>query len=205
MRNLVVAAAAVLALALSAGAATAEELKKAVFAGGCFWCVEADFDKVPGVVKTVSGYTGGHVENPSYKQVTYEDTGHFEAVEITYDADKVAYEDLLRTYWRTVDPLDPAGQFCDKGPSYRTAVFPLDEAQRAAAEASKTQAEQALGQEVVTEIRDAGAFWPAEEYHQNYYKKNPVKYKYYRWRCGRDDRVEELWGDAAFEGMKADS
>ena len=202
---MILAAAAAATLALSATAASAEDLKTAVFAGGCFWCVEADFDKVPGVKKTLSGYTGGDVENPSYKQVTYEDTGHFEAVEITYDAEVVSYEDLLRTFWRTVDPLDPAGQFCDKGPSYRTAVFVQDAEQRAAAEASKAEAQQALGEEVVTEIRDAGAFWPAEEYHQNYYKKNPVKYKYYRWRCGRDDRVEDLWGDAAFWGMKADS
>ncbi len=200
MRNFV-AMSAVLALAAAAAPATAEDLKTAVFAGGCFWCVEADFDKVPGVEQTVSGYTGGDVENPSYEQVTYEDTGHFEAVEITYDAEQVSYEELLTTFWRTVDPLDPTGQFCDKGPSYRTAVFVADEEQRAAAEASKAKANQELGQEIVTEIRDAGAFWPAEEYHQNYYKKNPVKYSYYRWRCGRDDRVEELWGDAAFANM----
>ncbi|HUF56315.1 MAG TPA: peptide-methionine (S)-S-oxide reductase MsrA [Thermohalobaculum sp.] len=199
MRSFAVAAS--VALALSAAAAAAEDLRTAVFAGGCFWCVEADFDKVPGVEKTVSGYTGGDVENPSYKQVTYEDTGHFEAVEITYDAEQVSYEELLRTFWRTVDPLDPAGQFCDKGPSYRTAVFVADEAQRAAAEASKAEAEQVLGKEVVIEIRDAGTFWRAEEYHQNYYKKSPVKYTYYRWRCGRDARVEELWGDEAFAGM----
>ena len=204
MRSCIAPAAAALALAAATLPATAEDLKTAVFAGGCFWCVEADFDKVPGVEKTLSGYTGGDVENPSYEQVTYEDTGHFEAVEITYDADQVSYEELLETFWRTVDPLDPAGQFCDKGASYRTAVFVADEAQRAAAEASKAKAEQELGQEVVTEIHDAGPFWPAEEYHQNYYKKNPVKYNYYRWRCGRDDRVEELWGDDAFANMVKD-
>lgn len=199
MRSFAVAAS--VALALSASAAAAEDLRTAVFAGGCFWCVESDFDKVPGVEKTLSGYTGGEVENPSYKQVTYQDTGHFEAVEITYDAEQVSYEELLRTFWRTVDPLDAAGQFCDKGPSYRTAIFVADEEQRAAAEASKAEAEQALGREIVTEIRDAGPFWPAEEYHQNYYKKSSVKYTYYRWRCGRDARVEELWGDDAFAGM----
>jgi peptide-methionine (S)-S-oxide reductase len=192
------------ALTLAAPAAVAEDLKKAIFAGGCFWCVEADFDKVPGVVETISGYTGGNVKNPTYQQVSYEDTGHFEAVEITYDAERVSYEDLLHTYWRTVDPTDPRGQFCDKGPSYRTAIFVATDAQRAAAEASKAKARQALGQEIVTEIRDAGTFWPAEEYHQDYYKKNPVQYNFYRWRCGRNDRVEELWGDAAFAGMKAE-
>ena len=199
--RMILGAVAALSMALSAAAASAGELKTAVFAGGCFWCVEADFDKVPGVVKTTSGYTGGDLENPSYKQVTYEDTGHFEAVEITYDAEQVTYEELLHTFWRTVDPLDPTGQFCDKGPSYRTAVFVADADERAAAEASKAEAEQELGQEVVTEILDLGAFWPAEQYHQNYYKKSPVKYTYYRWRCGRDARVEDLWGDEAFAGM----
>ena len=200
MLRLVMSAA--LSLALSAPAAVAQDLKTAIFAGGCFWCVEADFDKVPGVVETVSGYTGGELENPTYEQVSQEDTGHIEAVRITYDAERVSYDELLHTFWRTVDPTDPGGQFCDRGPSYRTALFAEDEAQRTSAEASKAEAERELGQEIVTEIRDAGTFWPAENYHQNYYKKNPLRYTYYRWSCGRDDRVEELWGDQAFAGMK---
>lgn len=200
MRNVI--AAATIAGCLLAPAAIAEELKTAIFAGGCFWCVEADFDKVPGVVETVSGYTGGTVKNPTYPQVTRGGTGHYEAVEITYDAEQVSFEDLLHTFWRTVDPLDPRGQFCDKGDSYRTAVFAEGPEQRAAAEASKVQAEQVLGQPVVTVIAEAAEFWPAEDYHQDYYTKNPLKYNYYRWSCGRDARVEELWGDEAFAGMK---
>ena len=198
MRRMLVAAAM---LAAFAGGASAAEPQKAVFAGGCFWCVEADFDKVPGVLDTVSGFTGGTVENPSYKQVTYGDTGHYEAVEITYDPDKVSYEELVDIFWRTVDPTDAGGQFCDRGESYRTAVFVADEAERAAAEASKAEAAAALGQEIVTPIVEAGAFWPAEEYHQNYYEKNPLRYKYYRWGCGRDERIEALWGDAAHRGL----
>ena len=198
MRRMLVAAAI---LAAFAGGASAAEPQKAVFAGGCFWCVEADFDKVPGVLDTVSGFTGGTVENPSYKQVTYGDTGHYEAVEITYDPDKVSYEELVDIFWRTVDPTDAGGQFCDRGESYRTAVFVANEAERAAAEASKAEAAAALGQEIVTPIVEAGAFWPAEEHHQNYYEKNPLRYKYYRWGCGRDERIEALWGDAAHRGL----
>lgn len=199
MRNIILAG---LALAIAGGmTAAAAEPKKAIFAGGCFWCVEADFDKVPGVLETVSGYTGGTVQNPTYKQVTYGDTGHYEAVEITYDPDKVSYEELLHTFWRTVDPTDAGGQFCDRGQSYETAIFVADEAERAAAEASKAEAGQVVGQEIVTPILDAGAFWQAEDYHQNYYKKEPMRYNYYRWGCGRNARVEDLWGDEAFAGM----
>ncbi len=200
MREMILAAGMLVALA--GGAAAAAEPKTAVFAGGCFWCVEADYDKVPGVLDTVSGYTGGTVENPSYKQVTYGDTGHYEAVEVTYDPDRVSYEQLVDIFWRTVDPTDAGGQFCDRGDSYRTAVF-VDEGQRQAAEASKAEAEAALGQEIVTPLLEAGTFWPAEDYHQNYYEKNPLQYKYYRWRCGRDARVEELWGDAAHQGLSS--
>ncbi|HET7409773.1 MAG TPA: peptide-methionine (S)-S-oxide reductase MsrA [Paracoccaceae bacterium] len=192
--------AAALALAL-AGPAAAAEPKTAVFAGGCFWCVEADFDKVPGVLETVSGYTGGTVPEPTYRQVGSGGTGHYEAVEITYDPDEVTYEELLHTFWRTVDPTDPGGQFCDRGDSYLTAIFVADEAERAAAEASKAEAGEALGQEIVTPILDRAEFWPAEDYHQDYYLKNPQRYAYYRWGCGRDARVEELWGDEAFAGM----
>lgn len=199
MRGTIVAAGMVAALA--GGAAEAAEPETAVFAGGCFWCVEADYDKVPGVLDTVSGFTGGTVENPSYEQVTYGDTGHYEAVRITYDPDRVSYEELVNIFWRTVDPTDAGGQFCDRGDSYRTAVFVADKAQRQAAEASLAEAEGALGQEIVTPVLEAGAFWPAEDYHQDYYEKNALQYKYYRWSCGRDDRVEELWGDAARQGL----
>lgn len=199
MRGLIVAAGMLAALA--AGGVGAAEPKTAIFAGGCFWCVESDFDKVPGVLETISGYTGGDVENPSYKQVTYGDTGHYEAVEVTYDPDKVSYEQLVDIFWRTVDPTDAGGQFCDRGNSYRTAVFVADEAERQAAEESQLAAEAALGQKIVTAILESDEFWPAESYHQNYYEKNPLQYKYYRWRCGRDERVEELWGDAAHQGL----
>ena len=191
---------------LGTSAAQAEDLKTAVVAGGCFWCVESDFDKVPGVVDTVSGYTGGTTDNPTYKQVTYGSTGHYEAVQITYDADKISFQDVLTTFWRTVDPTDAGGQFCDRGASYRTAVFVASAEERSVAEATKAEAAAQLGQEIVTPVVDAGPFWPAEEYHQNYYKKSPVKYNYYRWRCGRDARIEDLWGDDAHKGVKkADS
>jgi peptide-methionine (S)-S-oxide reductase len=191
------AAAAVLAATALAGAARAEERATAILAGGCFWCVEADFDKVDGVLETVSGYTGGHVENPGYRQVVGGGTGHYEAVEIVYDPSVVSYRELVDHFWRTVDPTDAGGQFCDRGDSYRTAVFVEDEEQRAAAEASKAAAEEALGREIVTPILEAGRFWRAEEYHQDYYVKNPTRYRFYRSSCGRDDRLEEVWGDAA--------
>jgi peptide-methionine (S)-S-oxide reductase len=188
--------------AMLAGGAVAAEPETAVFAGGCFWCVEADFDKVPGVLGTVSGFTGGAVESPSYEQVTYGKTGHYEAVEVTYDPDRVSYRELVDIFWRTVDPTDAGGQFCDRGESYRTAVFVAGEEQRQAAEASKAEAQAALGQQIVTPIVEAAAFWPAEDYHQDYYEKNPLKYRYYRWGCGRDARLEELWGDAAHRGLQ---
>lgn len=190
------------ALALMpSGLKAQEELKTATFAGGCFWCVEADFDKIPSVVETLSGYTGGRVENPTYKQVSSGGTGHLESVQITYEPDQVTYEDLLTAFWHSVDPTDAGGQFCDRGESYTTAIFVHDEEQRRAAEASKTAAEKELGQEIVTRIEDAGPFYQAEEYHQDFYNKSPIRYRYYRWSCGRDQRVEELWGDAAYEGI----
>ena len=192
--------ATMLALGLAGGAMAAEP-KTAVFAGGCFWCVEADFDKVPGVLETVSGYTGGTVENPTYEQVTQGDTGHYEAVEITYDPDKVNYEQLLHTLFRTVDPTDGGGQFCDRGDSYRTAVFVATPEERQAAEAAKAEAAQTLGTEIATPIVEAGPFWPAEDYHQNYYETNSQRYSYYRWGCGRDERIQDLWGGEAFAGM----
>ena len=203
MTRTLLAAAAALALAPAAlGGVHAQELKTATFAGGCFWCVESDFDHVPGVVETVSGYTGGTVENPTYEQVSAGGTGHREAVRITYDPSRVSYEELLTAFWHSVDPTDPGGQFCDRGESYETAIFVHDEEQRRAAEASKAAADEALGDEtIVTPIEDAGPFYPAEDYHQGYYEKNPLRYRYYRWSCGRDARIEQVWGERAFEGI----
>lgn len=196
-------AASWIALTLSALAASMPsalaETQKAIFAGGCFWCVEADFDKVPGVVSTVSGYTGGSTDNPSYK--THTAGGHREAVEITFEPGKVSYDTLLGIFWRSVDPTDGGGQFCDRGHSYTTAIYTVDQAQAEAARRSKAEAAKALGEPVVTEIVPASTFWPAEEYHQNYYKKNPLRYAYYRNGCGRDDRIRQVWGEQAFEGI----
>lgn len=172
----------------------AKRLSTAVFAGGCFWCVESDFDKVDGVVSTISGYTGGHVANPTYKQVSHEDTGHYEAVKVTYDPDKVTYGELVHYYFRHVDPTDADGQFCDRGESYRTAIFVNSDAERAVATEEAGDAATVLGKPVVTNIADAATFWPAEGYHQDYYQKNPLKYRYYRSACGRDARVKALWG-----------
>jgi len=178
-------------------------LHVATFAGGCFWCVESDFDSVAGVVRTVSGYTGGHVENPTYKQVSSDTTGHREAVQIYYDPQRVTYADLLGIFWRSVDPTDPGGQFCDRGKSYTTAVFVDSARQRRLAEASKRTIEQSgvLTQPVVTTIETAGAFYPAEDYHQDYYNKNPLRYRFYRFSCGRDSRIETLWGEEAHRGI----
>ncbi|MCL4148532.1 UNVERIFIED_CONTAM: hypothetical protein GTU68_063833 [Idotea baltica] len=180
----------------------AEGQKTAIFAGGCFWCVESDFDKVPGVISTTSGYTGGTIPRPSYKDVTYKDTGHYEAVAVVYDPEKVSYDALLTAFWHSVDPTDAGGQFCDRGESYRTAIFVSPE-QRAAAEASKTatDAGEWPKKPIVTPILDAAEFYPAESYHQDYYTKNPIRYSYYRNGCGRDKKVKEVWGPLAFEGI----
>ncbi|MEL6678205.1 MAG: peptide-methionine (S)-S-oxide reductase MsrA [Pseudomonadota bacterium] len=179
--------------------AQAEMRETAIFAGGCFWCVESDFDKIDGVLETTSGYIGGHLDNPTYKQVVREDTGHYEAVRITYDADVVSYDTLLNAFWRSVNPTDAGGQFCDRGASYRTAVFALDTDQRDAALASKAEIDESavLDKPVVTPVLDAPRFWPAEEYHQDYYLKNPLRYTYYRYSCGRDAEVRAVWGDEA--------
>lgn len=172
---------------------------RATFAGGCFWCVEADFDKLDGVISTTSGYIGGKTVKPTYDQVSSGGTGHTEAVEIVFDPKRVTYERLLEHFWRTVDPTVKDRQFCDVGSQYRTGIFVHDESQKKAAEASKA----ALGkskpfpQPIVTEIAAAGPFYPAEEYHQDYYKKNPIRYNYYRNGCGRDARLKQLWGDLA--------
>ena len=166
----------------------------AVFAGGCFWCTEADFEKVPGVLAAVSGYTGGDTVNPTYEQVSAGGTGHYEAVEVTFDPARVSYEQLADYFFRTVDPVDAGGQFCDRGESYRTAIFVISDRQRRIALAEKEQAQAKLKQPVVTPVLRMTQFYPAEGYHQDYYKKNALKYRFYRSRCGRDARLKELWG-----------
>lgn len=171
----------------------------AIFAGGCFWCVESDFDHIKGVKETVSGYIGGRLDNPTYESHT--SNGDREAVKITYDPAMVSYEQLLKVFFRTVDPTDGGGQFCDRGHSYTTAVYTLNEGQAQLAEAARQDAAQALDRTVVTEIVDAPTFWPAEDYHQNFHAKNPIRYNYYRRGCGRDKRIEALWGDDAHFGL----
>jgi peptide-methionine (S)-S-oxide reductase len=166
----------------------------ATFAGGCFWCVEADFDKVAGVISTTSGYTGGRTPNPTYEEVSRGGTGHAESVEIGYDPAKVSYEKLLDVFWHDIDPLAKNSQFCDHGDQYRTAIFYHDEEQRRLAEASKTAVQAHFKQPIATQITAAGPFYRAEDYHQDYYLKNPIRYKFYRFNCGRDARLEELWG-----------
>jgi peptide-methionine (S)-S-oxide reductase len=175
-----------------------KRLSSAVFAGGCFWCVESDFDKVDGVVDTISGYTGGRIANPTYKQVSHENTGHYEAVKITYDPDVVSYDYLVTYFLHHVDPTDADGQFCDKGESYRTAIFVANPNERTIADAdiAAVDASGVLPAPVVTQVIGAETFWPAEDYHQDYYKKNPLKYRYYRASCGRDGRIKDLWGDS---------
>ena len=171
--------------------------KTAIFAGGCFWCIEKDFEHVAGVVDVVSGYTGGKSKNPTYKN----HKGHREAVKITYDDSKVSYDQLIDIFWRTVDPTDNGGQFCDRGYAYTTGVYATDKKQLAAAKASKKRAAAALGKPIVTEITTAFPWTDSEDYHQDYYKKNPVRYKYYRYRCGRDQTVKKLWGEQAYKGV----
>ena len=180
----------------TAPAATAANTAKATFAGGCFWCVESDFDKVPGVLSTTSGYIGGTVANPTYNQVSANTTGHAEAVEIAYDPAKVSYEQLLNVFWRSIDPTTVDRQFCDAGSPYRTAIFAHGPQQLAAAQSSKAALEKnkPFREPIVTQIQPATAFYLAEDYHQDYYKKNPVRYNYYRTSCGRDARLKELWG-----------
>ena len=178
------------------GTAAGSGTSIAVFAGGCFWCTEADFEKVPGVTGAVSGYTGGTTANPSYEQVSAGGTGHFEAVRISFDPARVSYGELVHYYFRTVDPTDAGGQFCDRGESYRTAIFVAGDAQKREAEAAKAASEKRLGTKVATPVLPAAAFTPAEDYHQDYYKTNSLKYKFYRSRCGRDARLKAVWGDA---------
>jgi peptide-methionine (S)-S-oxide reductase len=166
----------------------------AVFAGGCFWCMEGPFDKLDGVISSTSGYTGGHTENPNYKDTSSGKTGHYEAVLIEYDSDKVSYQQLLDIYWKNVDPFDARGQFCDKGPQYRAAIFTMNDEEKKTAAKSKTALQEKLKgkAKIVTEILPAKKFYAAEDYHQDYYLKNPIRYKYYRYGCGRDKRLEQV-------------
>ncbi|NDY95004.1 peptide-methionine (S)-S-oxide reductase MsrA [Wenzhouxiangella sp. C33] len=175
------------------------ELARATFAGGCFWCMEPPYDKLDGVIETISGFSGGDVANPSYDAVVRGGTGHLEVVQVVYDPAVVGYDQLLDVFWRNIDPFQADGQFCDRGPMYRSAIFVDDEKQREMAEASLEQVS-ALGLEdgpIDTRILDFDAFYPAEDYHQDYYLNNPTRYRFYRWRCGRDQRLEELWGNEA--------
>ena len=187
-----------LSLGISAGVALAEPAAKqevAIFATGCFWCTEADFDKVPGVIRTTSGFIGGTVPNPSYQQVTTGTTGHTEAVEVVFDPSKVTYRQLLDVFWRTHDPLAKDRQFCDRGNMYRPGVFFHSDEQRALAEETRKKVQARFAPRVVhTEVTRAGTFYKAEDYHQDYYEKNPVRYRVYRFNCGREQRLEELWG-----------
>ena len=184
------------------GQAEEAKLETAVFAGGCFWCVESDFDKVPGVVETLSGYAGGTTKDPTYEQVTAGGTGHLEAVRITFDPARTSYERLLHVFWRSIDPTDAGGQFCDRGHSYTTAVFATSDKQFEQATASKTALDGAklLNKPIVTPVHPTAMFYPAEGYHQDYHTKNPLRYKLYRYGCGRDSRVKSLWGDEAWGG-----
>ena len=181
-------------------AANDPNLEVATFAGGCFWCVESDFDKVPGVVSTVSGYIGGSNDNPTYKDHTQ--YGHREAVEVRYDPAVVDYATLLDVFWNSIDPTDAGGAFCDRGFSYTSAVYANTPEQLEAAVASAAEYQASLDKPIVTEIVEAPAFWAAEDYHQGYYQKNPIRYKYYRTACRRDATVERVWGDLAFKGLE---
>jgi peptide-methionine (S)-S-oxide reductase len=189
--SLIVAA----ALSGAALAQTAPQRAVATFAGGCFWCVESDFDKVPGVLETISGYTGGQVANAGYEQVSSGSTGHAEAVEVVYDPSKVSYQQLLSYFWRHIDPTVKDRQFCDYGNQYRTAIFVRNDEERRLAEESKKKVAAELKVPIHTQIVKAGPFYKAEEYHQDFYKKNKLKYEFYRWNCGRDQRVKQIWGD----------
>jgi peptide-methionine (S)-S-oxide reductase len=194
-------AAALLTLSIASPPIKAEE-RKATFAGGCFWCIEADYQKLDGVLEVISGFTGGTLQNPTYRG---NHEGHYEAVEVTYDSDKVSYPELLRYFWRHIDPLDDGGQFCDRGFSYKTAVFTGNEEERRAAEQSLAEVDALFPDaRVATVILPAGRFWPVEEYHQDYADKNPLRYQYYRWNCGRDQRVAELWDDKDW-GLASDA
>ena len=188
-----------LLLTMLGSTAAAATLEKATFAGGCFWCMEAPFDKLDGVISVTVGYTGGSVKKPTYEQVSAGGTGHAEAVQIVYDPTKVTYSRLLDVFWHNIDPTARDRQFCDSGNQYRSGIFYHNPEQQKSAQQSKMALDKSrpFKEPVVTEIVAATEFYPAEEYHQHYYKKNPLRYKYYRSGCGRDRRLKELWGDAA--------
>lgn len=169
----------------------------ATFAGGCFWCMEPPYDKLDGVFSTTSGYTGGHVEDPTYREVSAGGTGHAEVVQVVYDPSKVTYDELLRIFWRNVDPFDGEGQFCDRGDQYRPAIFYHSEAQRQAAVESKERMSERFDRPIAVQIEPLDEFYAAEDYHQDYYQKNPLRYRFYRSSCGRDRRLEAVWGDEA--------
>jgi len=193
-----VLAALLLGFTLAATAADTGTANKATatatFAGGCFWCMVHPFDQLPGVISVTSGYTGGHTKNPTYEEVSAGSTGHLESVQIIYDPKTIDYGKLLGVYWHNIDPLDAGGQFCDRGDQYKSVIFYHDEEQKRLAEQSKAAVEKQLKHAVATTIRPASTFYPAEDYHQDYYKKNPLRYKFYRYSCGRDQRLEALWG-----------
>ncbi|QWV92994.1 peptide-methionine (S)-S-oxide reductase MsrA [Geomonas oryzisoli] len=199
MRRLICTATAFLFFLAWAGSLSAAQLQKATFAGGCFWCMEHPFDELPGVVSVTSGYTGGHVKNPTYEQVSAGGTGHAESVQVLYDPSRISYDKLLSRYWHNIDPTVKDRQFCDVGHQYRSAIFYHNEEQKHLALQSKQALEKSrqLKAPIQTEIVAATEFYPAEEYHQHYYKKNPLRYSYYRLSCGRDHRLKELWGDQA--------
>jgi peptide-methionine (S)-S-oxide reductase len=188
------AASAVLTAAAGSAQSQSTQHATAIFAGGCFWCMEPPFDALDGVVSTTSGYTGGQTKNPTYEQVSEGRTGHTEAIRVVYNPSKISYEKLLEVFWRNIDPLDGGGQFCDRGPQYRSGIFFQSEDERKLAAASKEKIASRLSGRVVTEIVAAGPFYEAEGYHQDYYTKNPVRYKLYKWNCGRDQRLEKVWG-----------
>lgn len=191
----------VLALPLNINAETtpAPRLETAILAGGCFWCIEADYEKLDGVVEVISGYTGGHVENPTYKQVSAGRTGHIESVKVTYDADKISYAEILNFFWHHIDPTRDDGQFCDRGSQYRPAIFyeTVNQKEQAIASREKIEQTKPFAEPLKVELIQASTFYPAEEYHQDYYQKNPLRYHFYRYNCGRDARVEQLWGAPA--------
>jgi peptide-methionine (S)-S-oxide reductase len=178
----------------AASAPRTAQFQTATFAAGCFWCAEADFEKVPGVISVTSGYTGGRLQNPTYDQVSAGGTGHAEAVQVVFDPSVVTYEQLLDHFWHNVDPFVAHRQFCDIGTQYRPEIFAGDEGQRAKAEASKARLQKRFKQPIVVAITRSGPFYRGEEYHQDYYKKHPVQYRYYRWGCGRDRRLSQVWG-----------
>jgi peptide-methionine (S)-S-oxide reductase len=199
-----VAAALLLGVAsrLAAQAPAKPPLAKATFAGGCFWCMQGEFERLPGVVSVIAGYTGGTKKNPTYEEVSSGGTGHFESVEVSFEPTKTSYEKLVEVYWENIDPLTANGQFCDRGEQYRSAIFFHDEAQRRVAEESKKKVGERLKAKVVTLVLPASVFYPAEEYHQDYYKKNPFRYGLYRKGCGRDELLEQIWGIKPASGNK---